>query len=60
MFGVFREPLAYLFQLSLEKGSFPDDLKIAKVTPIHKTGDNSDIINYKYRFYPAFLRFLNV
>ena len=40
------EPLLYLFQLSLEKGVFPDNLKIAKVTPIYKTGDSSDISNY--------------
>ena len=33
-FGVLCEPLIYLFQLSLEKGVFPDDLKIAKVTSI--------------------------
>ena len=33
-FGVLCEPLIYLFQLSLEKGGFPDDLKIAKVTSI--------------------------
>ena len=31
--GVLCEPLTYLFQLSLEKGVFLDDLKIAKVTP---------------------------
>ena len=30
-------------QLSLEKGVFPDYLTIAKVTPIYKAGDNSDI-----------------
>ena len=46
-FGVFCESLIYLFQLSLEKRIFPDDLKIAKVTPIYKTGDSSDISNYK-------------
>ena len=45
--GCFPNPLIYLFQLSLEKGVFPDDLKIAKVTPIYKTGDNSDISNYR-------------
>ena len=28
--GVLCEPLIYLFQLSLEKGVFPDDFKIAK------------------------------
>ena len=40
-FGMFCEPLTYLLQLSLENGVFPDDLTIAKVTPIYKTGDNS-------------------
>ena len=45
-FEVLCEPLIYLFQLSLEKGLLPDDSKIAKVTPIYKTGGNSDISNY--------------
>ena len=46
-FGVLCEPLIYLFQLSLENGAFPDDLKIAKVTSIYKAGDNEDISNYR-------------
>ena len=46
-FRMLCEPLTYLFQLSLEKGLFPDDLKIAKVTPIYKAGDNSDVSNYR-------------
>ena len=37
-FGMLCELLIYLFQLSLVKGLFPDDLKIAKVTLIYKTG----------------------
>ena len=41
------EPLIYLFQLHLEKGVFPDNLKIAKVTPAYKAGDSSDIRNYR-------------
>ena len=41
------EPLICLFQLSPEKGVFPDDLKVAKVTPIYEAGDNSDISNYR-------------
>ena len=45
--GMFCETLIYQFELSLEKGVFPDDLKIAKVTPIYKAGDNSDISNYR-------------
>ena len=43
------ELLIYIFQLSLEKGVFPDELKIAKVTPIHNAGDNSDNVPYNCR-----------
>ena len=32
---------------SLEKRVFRDDLKISKVTPIYKDGDNNDISNYR-------------
>ena len=46
-FGVIHEPLKYLFNLSLEKGIFPDNLKIAKVTPIFKSGDSTDLGNYR-------------
>ena len=34
------EPLRYIFNLSIEKGIFPDQLKIAKVTPLFKKGDD--------------------
>lgn len=37
--------LLNLFQLSLVKGVFPDNLKMAKVTLIHKVCDSSDISN---------------
>ena len=37
--------LLNLFQLSLVKGVFPDKLKMAKVTLIHKACDSSDISN---------------
>ena len=46
-FGSLCEPLKYLFNLSSEKGVFPDDLKIAPVTPIYKGEDSSDISNYR-------------
>ena len=42
-----HEPLKYLFNLSIEKGVFPDDLKKAWVTPIYKGEDSSDISNYR-------------
>ena len=41
------EPLKYLFNLSNEKGVFPDDLKIVWVTPIYKGKDSSDVSNYR-------------
>jgi hypothetical protein len=34
--GAIVVPLAYIFNQSLKTGNFPDDWKIAKVTPIHK------------------------
>ena len=40
------EPLRYIFNLSIEKGIFPDQLKIAKVTPLFKKGDNVLMDNY--------------
>ena len=33
-FGSLCEPLKYLINLSIEKGVFPDDLKLARVTPL--------------------------
>ena len=46
-FSSLCEPPKYLLNLSIEKGIFPDDLKIAKVTPIYKADDKSDLSNYR-------------
>ena len=46
-FSSLCEPLKYLFNLSIEKGIFPDDLKIDKVTPIYNADDKSDLSNYR-------------
>ena len=35
------------FQMSIEIGVFPDALKIARVTPLFKGGDPSNISNYR-------------
>ena len=35
----FNEPMKNIFNLSIEKGIFPDELKIAKVTPLFKKGN---------------------
>ena len=53
------EPLKYLFNLSIVKGIFPDDLKIAKVTPIYKADSSSNISNYRpISVLPCFLKML--
>ena len=39
--------LKYLFGKSIEKEVFPNALKIARVTPLFKSGDPSDISNYR-------------
>ena len=36
------DALAYIFNLSLESGRVPDEMKIAKVTPIHKKGPTDE------------------
>ena len=46
-FGSLCEPLKYLFNISIKKGVFPDDLKIARVTLIYKGKDSSDVSNYR-------------
>ena len=45
-FGELIHILRYVFYLSLQTGIFPDFLKIAKVTPVFKTGDLNEISNY--------------
>ena len=41
------KPLAHIFNLSLTSGVFPLKLKIARVIPIFKSGDPSNLSNYK-------------
>ena len=42
-----KVPLFKIFQSSLREGIFPDALKIAKVTPIFKSGDTTSLGNYR-------------
>ena len=41
------EPLADIFQVSLEKGQVPTDWKHANVTPVFKKGQRYDCANYR-------------
>ena len=41
------KPLKYLINCSINKGIFPDELKIAKVISIYKFGDKTSIENYR-------------
>ena len=40
-------PLAYLSNLSINEGIFPNELKIAKVIPIYKVDNDQSINNYR-------------
>ena len=44
---LFLDPLQHVLNLSLSQGFFPDDLKRAKVVPIHKSGDSMSFSNYR-------------
>ena len=47
VFQYIKEPLQHVFNLSLTKGIVPDDLKIAKITPIFKSGEQTCVSNYR-------------
>lgn len=40
-------PLAHIINCSLSEGIFPNKLKIAKITPIYKSGDQSELKNFR-------------
>lgn len=41
------KPLCYIFNLSFQAGSFPDGMKVAKITPFYKDGDKHKFTNYR-------------
>ena len=41
------KPLVHMFNLSLATGIFPREMKIAKVIPLFKNGNNSDFSDYR-------------
>ena len=46
-FSELCEPLKHVFNLSIEIGVFPDEFKIAWVSPVYKANDSNDLTNYK-------------
>ena len=46
-FSELCEPLKHGFNLSIETRVFPDKLKIARVSPVYKARDSSDLTNYR-------------
>ena len=47
IYTLIKRPLIYIFNCSIQKGIFPDKLKIARVTPIFKSGEETVISNYR-------------
>ena len=43
----FIQPLTFLINSSLKSGVFPSELKLARVVPIFKAGNSSDLTNYR-------------
>ena len=47
VFDALIKPIKHVFDLSLKNGVFPDKLKIARVTPIYKSGEEELVNNYR-------------
>ncbi|XP_025407654.1 uncharacterized protein LOC112681623 [Sipha flava] len=45
--SVLSYPLSLLFRKSLDEGIYPDILKLSTVKPIYKSGDKSNVANYR-------------
>ena len=45
--GIISESLSIIFSKSLISDIFPDDLKSARVAPIFKSGERSDVSSYR-------------
>jgi len=41
------KPLVHICNLSFQRGIFPDQMKIAKIKPLHKNGDKHNMQNYR-------------
>ena len=56
---IIAEPLALIINLSITQGIVPDQMKIARVIPLFKTGDRTLFTNYRpVSILPSFSKFL--
>ena len=56
---ILAKPLTYVINLSLKSGIVPTDWTIAKVIPLHKSGSQSTIDNYRpISVYPTLSKIL--
>ena len=46
-YPLFLNPLTHVLNLSISQGFFPKEMKLAQVIPLHKSGDLSNIGNYR-------------
>ena len=46
-FGELCDPLKFIFDLSLEKRIFPNDIKIVRINPVFIGGDRSKLGSYR-------------
>jgi hypothetical protein len=44
---ILKTPVAHIVNLSITSGKVPDDLKVARVTPLHKKKSKLDVGNYR-------------
>ena len=44
---MYKKPLRFIFNESINQGVFPDFLKIAKIRPVFKKGNRQEISNYR-------------
>ena len=59
IYAEIKDNLFHIFNNSINTGIFPDNLKIAKVIPIFKSGDESLLTNYRpISVLPAFSKVL--
>ena len=53
------KPLTHIINNSFSRGKFPEKMKLAKVVPIFKTGDNTLMSNYRpISLLPAFSKII--